>query len=126
MLQTFLHAHETLITEKDYRIIPCGARLYAAAISYKDSQSFRVDSKLPVLGLDKLCIKQNHPEPYEAEDLSLKKFTYVSEPVQVYQINFYDAIYLYNLIHDLDYTETIEVFIPRASKPVDYKGRLSQ
>ncbi|ERL89301.1 hypothetical protein D910_06673 [Dendroctonus ponderosae] len=110
MLKTLLHAHNTLITDKqNFRIIPCGAKLYVAAISYKDSQSVRVESKVPVLGLDKMCIVQQDADPYEAEDLTLKKFTYVSEPVQVYQINFYDTIYLYNLIYDANYVQTIDI-----------------
>lgn len=35
MLETLLHAHHILITEKNsFKIVPCGARLYASGIFF--------------------------------------------------------------------------------------------
>lgn len=40
MLESILHAHHILITEQDYKIVPCGARLYASGKVYVDSNKF--------------------------------------------------------------------------------------
>ncbi|KAL1510043.1 hypothetical protein ABEB36_004699 [Hypothenemus hampei] len=92
MLDSLLHAHEVLITEKnDFKIIPCGARLYASAINYQDFQSFRVVNEINLLNLKEMCIRQVDAEPYEAEDLTTKRISYLTEPIKVFDLDFYDV-----------------------------------
>ncbi|XP_066252340.1 protein arginine N-methyltransferase 9-like [Euwallacea similis] len=109
MLESLLHAHHLLITEKDdFKMVPCGARLYASAINYKDTQNFRVVNPIPMLGLSKMCIRQIDSDPYEAEDLSTKNVVYLSNPVEVFDLNFYDVLELNDISNNLEFSKIIE------------------
>lgn len=110
MLESLVHAHQILITEKNnFKIVPCGARIYAAAINYKSPQAYHVVNRIRELNLADMCIRQIDAEAYEAEDLSIKEIEYISEPVKVFDLNFYDVVDLNDLLNNMEFSKIIEV-----------------
>ncbi|XP_076252544.1 protein arginine N-methyltransferase 9-like isoform X1 [Rhynchophorus ferrugineus] len=110
MLESLVHAHQVLITEKDrYKIVPCAAKLYASAINYRSPQAFRVVNQLQELNLKDMCIRQIDADPYDAEDLSTKDIDYMSEPVIVFDLDFYDFLELNDILNNEEYSKIIEI-----------------
>lgn len=56
-----------------------------------------------------MCIRQIDAEPYEAEDISTKNIVYLSQPVEVFDLNFYDVLELNVIANDLNFSKIIEV-----------------
>lgn len=110
MLDSLVHAHQVLITEKNnFKIVPCAAKLYASAINYRSPQAFRVVNQLQELHLKDMCIRQIDADPYDAEDLSVKDIIYISEPVTVFDLDFYDFLELNDMLNNVEYSKIIEV-----------------
>lgn len=56
-----------------------------------------------------MCIRQIDAEPYEAEDLSAKHIDYLSVPVKVFDLDFYDVLELNDIANNVEYSKIIEV-----------------
>lgn len=56
-----------------------------------------------------MCIRQIDAEPYEAEDISNKNIVYLSHPVEVFDLNFYDPVEINVIANDLEFSKIIEV-----------------
>lgn len=56
-----------------------------------------------------MCIRQIDAEPYEAEDLSAKHIDYLSVPVKVFDLDFYDVLDLNDIANNVEFSKIIEV-----------------
>ncbi|XP_060531585.1 protein arginine N-methyltransferase 9-like [Cylas formicarius] len=109
MLESLIHAHQVLVTEKSFKIIPCAARLFAMGIDYRSLQNFRYVNKIAELNLTDICIRQVDPDPYEAEDLSVKDVEYISEAAKIFDIDFYDVGQLNDMLTNKNFSTIIKI-----------------
>ncbi|KAJ8922870.1 hypothetical protein NQ315_007905 [Exocentrus adspersus] len=93
-LESIFHALAVICTEEeDFKIIPCGAKLYVTGIHCDElaSKYWYIPSKvLNILNLQNICIKQRNSDPYEAEHLSEKDVDYITDTQQFFNIDFYN------------------------------------
>ncbi|XP_023013258.2 protein arginine N-methyltransferase 9 isoform X1 [Leptinotarsa decemlineata] len=102
-LESIFHALTVLRTEEEYRIVPCRAKIYFRGISSNElmqkHQCISTNS-INLLNLHDAIITEHNAEPYEAEHLSEYDVTYMTEPICIMDIDFYDIGQILHILND--------------------------
>ncbi|KAJ8927099.1 hypothetical protein NQ314_020371 [Rhamnusium bicolor] len=91
-LETIIHAVTVLRTERDYKIIPCGAKLYVTGIFSPQihSKTWLKPNSQQILQLYNICVKKIRSEPYEGVDLTEVGLEYLTNTAEFFRMYFYD------------------------------------
>ncbi|CAH1098606.1 unnamed protein product [Psylliodes chrysocephalus] len=111
-LETIYHASTVLRTEEDYKIVPCGAKLYVTGISSQDlikRHKWTLDKSLQLLNLQNVCLTEYDLEPYEAETLIERDVKYMTDIHQVFDIDFYNLEQISEILNDDSYEKLIQL-----------------
>ncbi|CAG9832228.1 unnamed protein product [Diabrotica balteata] len=111
-LETIYHASKMLRTEEDYKIVPCGAKLYITGISCEDQikRHKLVNKKsIKLLNLQNVCVTEYDLEPYEAENLLDKEVKYVTDINQVFDLDFYNLEQINELLSEDGHEKIIQL-----------------